>query len=111
MATMMFVDALSDRKTPEPMDLADAVRVRRLGLNMSQGDLAKASGVPLATLKKFEQTGKISLASFLSLCEALEVGHRINGIVPPAPPSSLDEVEGKAPRRARKRASPRRRRV
>jgi len=105
---MMFVDVLSDTKTPEATDLAGAVRSRRLGLNLSQDDLAKASGVPLATLKKFEQTGQISLTSFLSLCDALGVGPKLNGIVPPAPPSSLDEAEGNAPRRTRKRASPRR---
>jgi len=105
---MMFVDVLNDDKTPKAMELAGAVRTRRLGLNLSQDDLAKASGVPLATLKKFERTGQISLTSFLSLCDALDVGHRLNDIVPPAPPSSLDEVDGKAPRRTRKRASPRR---
>ncbi|GHE02624.1 hypothetical protein GCM10008024_22910 [Allgaiera indica] len=83
------------------------MRNRRLGLNLSQEDLAKASGVPLSTLKKFERTGQISLASFLAICDAIAVGHRLNDVIPPAPPSTLDEVEGRTPRKVRKRASPR----
>lgn len=107
----MFVDALNYRKTPEAMELANAMRTRRLGLNLSQNDLSKTSGIPLATLKKFEQTGQVSLATFLSLCNALNVGHRLSNLIPPVPPSSLDEVDGKVPRRTRKRASPRRKQV
>jgi len=109
-ATMMFVDVLKRGETPGAADLSEAVRNRRLGLNLSQEDLAKASGVPLSTLKKFERTGQISLASFLALCDAIAVGHRLNDVIPPAPPSTLDEVEGRTPRKARKRASPRGRR-
>ena len=105
----MFVDVLRAKKIPEATELASAARTRRLGLNLSQDDLARASGVPLATLKKFERSGQISLTSFLSLCDALVVGHRLEDLIPPAPPSSLDKVDGKAPRRTRKRASPRRR--
>lgn len=104
---MMSIDVLSGSSTPEVTDLSKALRTRRLGLNLSQDDLAKASGIPLPTLKKFERSGQISLTSFLALCDAIGVGHRLNNVIPPAPPSSLDEVDGRAPRRTRKRASPR----
>ncbi|WP_394699125.1 helix-turn-helix domain-containing protein [uncultured Cohaesibacter sp.] len=47
--------------------LRDNVRARRLGMNLTQAGLADRSGVPLPTLRKFEQTGSISLEAFLKL--------------------------------------------
>jgi transcriptional regulator with XRE-family HTH domain len=47
--------------------LAENVRQRRLGMNLTQEGLAERSGVPLPTLRKFEQKGAISLESFLKL--------------------------------------------
>lgn len=74
--------------------LAERVRARRLALNLTQEGLATRSGVPLPTLRKFEQQGVISLESFLKLLmivggleeivTALEVKE--------APFASIDEV-------------------
>lgn len=47
--------------------LAEKVRNRRLEKNWSQKTLASRAAVALATLKKFEQTGKISLESLLRI--------------------------------------------
>lgn len=47
--------------------LADNVRLRRLQMELTQKALAVRSGVPLPTLRKFEQKGTISLESFLKL--------------------------------------------
>lgn len=47
--------------------LVDNVRERRLQMNLTQEGLAERSGVPLPTLRKFEQKGLISLDSFLKL--------------------------------------------
>jgi transcriptional regulator with XRE-family HTH domain len=47
--------------------LADNVRRRRLQMELTQEGLAKRSGVPLPTLRKFEQKGSISLESFLKI--------------------------------------------
>ncbi len=47
--------------------LAENVRQRRLGMDLTQEGLAERSGVPLPTLRKFEQKGAISLESFLKL--------------------------------------------
>jgi transcriptional regulator with XRE-family HTH domain len=46
-------------------------REKRLNLNLSQKSLSERSGVSYGTLKKFEQTGKISLESLLKLALAL----------------------------------------
>ena len=47
--------------------LAENVRLRRLQMELTQEGLATRSGVPLPTLRKFEQKGAISLESFLKL--------------------------------------------
>ncbi|RUO27112.1 transcriptional regulator [Aliidiomarina minuta] len=47
--------------------LAANARARRLQLELTQEGLARRSGVPVATLRKFEQQGAISLESFLKL--------------------------------------------
>lgn len=47
--------------------LAENARTRRLELELTQTGLAKRSGVALATLRKFEQHGTISLESYLRL--------------------------------------------
>tara|TARA_R110002072_G_scaffold284396_5_gene448726 strand:- start:64999 stop:65304 length:306 start_codon:yes stop_codon:yes gene_type:complete len=51
--------------------LADNIRQRRLVLELTQKGLAERSGVPLPTLRKFEQKGQISLESFLKLMMVL----------------------------------------
>jgi Helix-turn-helix. len=47
--------------------LAEQARARRLEQQLTQEGLAMRSGVALATLRKFERTGNISLASFLKI--------------------------------------------
>ncbi|MGL5264249.1 MAG: helix-turn-helix domain-containing protein, partial [Candidatus Rhabdochlamydia sp.] len=44
---------------------------KRLSLNFSQQTLSDRSGVSLGVLKKFEQTGKISLESLLKIALVL----------------------------------------
>ena len=74
--------------------IAENMRGRRLATGLTQLGLAKRAGVSLATLRKFEQKGVISLKSFLRLAMALDA---LEGVVratePPAPAySSIDEV-------------------
>ena len=47
--------------------LAEHARARRLQMELTQAGLAERSGVALATLRKFERTGAVSLESFLKL--------------------------------------------
>jgi len=59
--------------TPGEMQKVIASRARdlRLELNLSQQSLSEKSGVSYGTLKKFEQTGQISLESLLKLAVIL----------------------------------------
>lgn len=51
--------------------IASRVRDLRLELNLSQQTLSEKSGVSYGSLKKFEQTGQISLESLLKLAVIL----------------------------------------
>ncbi len=47
--------------------LAENTRAHRLQMELTQEGLAERSGVPLPTLRKFEQKSTISLESYLKL--------------------------------------------
>ena len=47
--------------------LAENARLKRLSMELTQAGLAQRSGVPLPTLRKFEQKGVISLESYLKI--------------------------------------------
>lgn len=51
------------------LQLGERVRQLRKAQKMSRQDLADRSGVPSPTLRKFEQTGIISLESLLKLVQ------------------------------------------
>jgi len=74
--------------------LAENVRLRRLQMELTQEGLAKRSGVPLPTLRKFEQKGAISLESFLKLQMVLGGLENILAVteVKETTFSSIDEV-------------------
>lgn len=47
--------------------VVENIRDRRLQMELTQEGLSERSGVPLSTLRKFEQKGVISLDSFLKI--------------------------------------------
>lgn len=51
--------------------IAQNLKERRLQMNLTQEGLSARSGVPLATLRKFEQQGVISFESLLKLMMVL----------------------------------------
>jgi transcriptional regulator with XRE-family HTH domain len=86
--------------------IRDAARARRIAGDITQSDLAARSGVSLASLKRFEQTGQISLTSLLRLAMALNALNDFAALFPPLNAHSFDELERiETPR---KRASGRR---
>lgn len=52
--------------------LAENARKRRLAQGLTQKGLAERAGVPVSTLRRFEQEGAISLESFLKIHLVLE---------------------------------------
>lgn len=74
--------------------LAENIRQRRLGMELTQEGLAERSGVPLPTLRKFEQKGQISLESFVKLLMVLGAIEEVIKATQPRPVEfrSIDEV-------------------
>ena len=59
-----------------PKDVAKMIakkeKSKRNARKLTQRELATRSGVTLASIKRFEQTGEISLVSLLKIAEVLE---------------------------------------
>jgi len=89
-----------------PGSVQDKIRMSarglRLAYNMTQQALAEKSGVPLSTLKRFEQSGEISLAALLAIAGALEALDAFENLFPQPAATSLEELE--SARADRKRA-------
>lgn len=66
---MLFNNIMVLLITPEKAhkQLVVNTRAQRLQLGLTQKGLSERSGVPLPTLRKFEQKGLISLESFLKI--------------------------------------------
>lgn len=89
-----------DEHTPESEALEIAVREkecrRRRGLTQSQ--LAQHAGVSLGSLRRFEQTGQVSLDSLLRLGFALACADDFDALFSEKEYSSIQEVIADAKR-------------
>jgi transcriptional regulator with XRE-family HTH domain len=83
--------------------IAKRLRNRRLAQNLTLVGLARRSGVPLGTLKKFERTGQIALVSFIRLVITLKDEAALENLLLEQQFETLDEVlqSGKKPKRGR----------
>ena len=86
---MLFISSSKAQKK-----LVENVRERRLQMELTQEGLAERSGVPLSTLRKFEQKGNISLESFLKLLSVIGCLEEVINVLKPNKPNfkSIDEV-------------------
>ena len=82
-------------QTPEEMSQILAKRLKQLRLlkRWKRETLARRSGVSPASLKRFEQTGKISLDSFLKLAFALGRLDELDGVLKPPVAQSIKALE------------------
>jgi transcriptional regulator with XRE-family HTH domain len=83
------------------------VRERRLQMDLTQEGLAERSGVALSTLRKFEQTGIISLESFLKILSIVGGLEEVIEVLKPNKPvfKSIDEVLNNDEKTIKKRGS------
>lgn len=91
--------------TPEQIGNALAARVKalRLARGWKQATLAERSGVSLASLRRFETTGQISLQHLLQLAFALNRLDDFDALLQAPRASSLAELEAAEKRPARRR--------
>lgn len=84
--------------------LAGRVRALRLHKKWKRTTLAERSGVTASSLRRFEQTGKISLESFLKLLSALGRLDEMDSLLLPPAARSIEDLE-KQRRKLPKRGS------
>lgn len=70
-----------------------AARARRIALRLTQVDLSARSGVPLATVKRFEQQGAVGLDTLLAIAVVLDALEGFLTLFPPVEVTTLDGLE------------------
>ncbi len=81
--------------TPEETSKNLSIRLKELRLlkKWKRSTLAKRSGVTESSLKRFEQTGKVSMKNFLKLIFALGRLDEIDALLISPAPQSLKELK------------------
>lgn len=72
--------------------LADRVRNIRRRRSISQQKLANISGVSYGSIKRFEQTGQISLLSLTRIAMALDIAGELRNLFTEVPYQDIQEV-------------------
>lgn len=82
------------QKTPGEIDRIIAERIKNLRKRrkISQKELSEKSGVSLGSLKRFEQSGEISLISLTKISIALEINQELEDLFLDVPPLTMEEV-------------------
>ena len=73
-------------------DIAQKIVRLRKRKKITQKQLATRSGVSLGSLKRFEQSGEISLQSLTKIAIALDVENELEDLFDNVPFSSIEEV-------------------
>ena len=73
-------------------EIAERMVQLRKRKKLSQKSLALRSGVSLGSLKRFEQTGEISLQSLTKIAIALEVEGELEELFSKVPFASIEEI-------------------
>ncbi len=94
-------------KTPASILISVALRVkeRRLERNWTQKFLASKAGMPLATYRRFERVGEISLRSLVMLSIALEAEDDFDALFSTKSYQSINELIDSNNNKQRKRAT------
>ena len=81
-------------KTPREIDQLIASRIRsiRKRRKISQKRLSEKSGVSLGSVKRFENSGEISLISLTKIAVALELEGELEQLFAEAPYLSIEEI-------------------
>lgn len=72
--------------------LANRFKRIRKRKKISQQELAIRSNVSYGSIKRFEQTGEISLMSLAKLCDTLGIQYEINNMFTKIPYNNIEEV-------------------
>ncbi len=84
-------------------EYAARIKQRRLEKNLSRNKLAELSGVSAATLRKFEDEGKISLESFIAIAVALGYSEELLKLMETPRYTTIEELNNINTNKSRKR--------
>ena len=81
-------------KAPETymLQIAQRERVIRKKRKLSRADLSKRSNVSYGSLKRFEETGNISLASLIKIAIALDCIDEFESLFRTKNPESIEDI-------------------
>ena len=74
------------------LQIAQRERVIRKKMKLSRADLSKRSNVSYGSLKRFEETGNISLASLIKIAIALDCIDEFESLFRTKKPESIEEI-------------------
>lgn len=84
---------IDDQTIPEILVTVGArIRVERLNQNLTRDELAKRSGVSVATISRCEHGGNVSTESLVRMMRGLNTESRLDAAFPDTAPSPLDVV-------------------
>ena len=87
-------DFIFNKKTPKEINMLIAERIRKIRRRrkISQKRLSEKSGVSLGSVKRFENSGEISLISLTKIAVALELDGELERMFEDAPYLSIEEI-------------------
>ena len=90
---MNNLDFLFNETTPGDINkkIAERIRAIRKRRKISQKELGEKSGVSLGSVKRFEQSGEISLLSLTKI--ALEIDDEMKNLFTDVPFQSIEEIK------------------
>jgi transcriptional regulator with XRE-family HTH domain len=94
-----------DEKSPSEVTqgISQRVRARRLELDLTQKALSGRAGMPLATYRRFETTGEISLKNLVMIATALGMTEDFEALFSSRRYRSIEEIQNIEKVKARKR--------
>lgn len=92
---MNNLDFLFNETTPGDINkkIAERIRAIRKRRKISQKKLGEKSGVSLGSVKRFEQSGEISLLSLTKIAIALEIDDEMKNLFTDVPFQSIEEIK------------------
>ena len=92
---MNNLNFLFNETTPGDINkkIAERIRAIRKRRKISQKELGEKSGVSLGSVKRFEQSGEISLLSLTKIAIALEMDDEMKNLFTDVPFQSIEEIK------------------
>ena len=87
-----MINLFQKTSTEINIDIAKRMVLLRKRKKLTQKELSTKADVSLGSLKRFEQSGEISLQSFTKLAIALEVEGELENLFSEVPFDSIEEV-------------------